>query len=369
MSFNFPNVPIEGQIVTFTGGISYIYQSGVWNRYVAGSGVTADMRNRIVNGAMQISQENGNTGGTTDEYYAADQWSYSFVNISGVTAARLPTPGSSGPPYRLRLTSTTADTTIAASDNITITQRVEGIRITDFKWGQPDAKPAVLRFTTYSSVAGTYSVVVRNVPTTYSWIGTFTIAAGEINTFVDRTFAIPVPPGGTWATDNTVGLLVTFVLVAGPSIIGVPGWQAGSLIGAPGHVNWLGTANSTFIITNVGLHLDPFATGIAPPWQTPDEAAELLACQRYWYRCSPSASAGHRWAGVAGDSFMSATEITFPVTMRAPPTGVASTAPTYTNCSTISFFTDVAGCSMRVTATAIGKYRALAGVYDFNARM
>jgi hypothetical protein len=44
----------------------------------------------------------------------------------------------------------------------------------------------------------------------------------------------------------------------------------------------MGVANNAFYIFDVGLYLDPNNTGVAPPWQMPDEAEELRACQRYW---------------------------------------------------------------------------------------
>ena len=44
----------------------------------------------------------------------------------------------------------------------------------------------------------------------------------------------------------------------------------------------LRTTGNVFELFDVGLYLDPHNTGIAPPWQMPDEAEELRACQRYY---------------------------------------------------------------------------------------
>ena len=62
MSFNFPSSPTEGATYTGANGAQYVYKSGVWMQVSAAQiKATALPRNRIVNGAMQISQENGNT--------------------------------------------------------------------------------------------------------------------------------------------------------------------------------------------------------------------------------------------------------------------------------------------------------------------
>jgi hypothetical protein len=80
MAFNFPNSPTEGQIYTdATSGAQYIYRNGVWMQSSAAQiKLSAQTRNRIVNPAMQISQENGNAVGSTNSYYPADQWVMRF---------------------------------------------------------------------------------------------------------------------------------------------------------------------------------------------------------------------------------------------------------------------------------------------------
>src|SRR6188768_331014 len=136
MGMNFPNSPIPGQVYTPVGGYSYVFLDGVW-RIVqdAQSILTADTRNRIVNGAMQISQENGNTGGAGSAYYAADQWVSNVLTTGTVQFNRVSAITPRGSPGRLVLACGTVDTALTTTENASIRHNIEGIRIGDFQWG------------------------------------------------------------------------------------------------------------------------------------------------------------------------------------------------------------------------------------------
>ena len=332
---------------------------------------TADSRNRIVNGAMQISQENGNST-VGNAAYPTDQWV--FLNTTGSTALaqQYTTATSSSVIYRLRVLINSADASHAAAESMLVRTTLEGSRISDFMWGKSTALPAVLRFLVTASTAGVYSVAVRNIPVTESWIGTFTIAPEEVGLFVWKTVVIPPCLTGTWATDTAAGMYISFMIASGPSEVGVLGWQTGNKTCAPGQVNGT-SATGNFAITNVGLYLDPDNTGVAPKWQMPDEAEELRACQRYWFKAygasGPVGTTGYRYAGTAGLTFTDAGVIPFPTTMRVNAAGTIDVAPTYTNCSAGSLVQDLNASVFRVTATAVGSYRAISGVFSFNARM
>ena len=66
MSFQFPASPSIGQIFIGDNGAQYVWNGTVWNQ-VSGNPatLTAQARNRIVNPAIQISQENDVTGSPT----------------------------------------------------------------------------------------------------------------------------------------------------------------------------------------------------------------------------------------------------------------------------------------------------------------
>jgi hypothetical protein len=325
MGFDFPNAPTQGQLFQPPGGPNYVYSNGVWtastgqramisdtppsgavagdlwwesdsgNLYVYYNDgdssqwvqcntpglnqpvKTAEEYNRIVNGAMQHSQENGNTLGTTDNYFSADQWSLRFAGLTGISIQRALGANNQ---YQIYLSCNTAKPSLAAGDTLYFEHKIEGARIADLAWGTAGAMQAVLRFEVYVTLAGTYSVAIRNVPATQSWLATFTVST--INQWTPVTLTVPGATAGTWTTDSSAGLNLTFGFAIGSTFLGAAGWSAGNFLGVTGMTNGVATATQTFYLRRVGLYADPNATGVAPPWVTPDYASELAACQRYW---------------------------------------------------------------------------------------
>ena len=147
-----------------------------------------------------------------------------------------------------------------------------------------NAIPAVLAFEAYCSVAGTYAVALRSSNSDRSIVFPITIAAGEVSTWKKFTFAVPATTSGTFARDNTLGLMLWFTVMVG-STFAAPApsvWSSGSYIGLAGQSNLLSTINQSFSVRAIGLYPDPGGTGLAPPFQMPDYATEMLKCQRYW---------------------------------------------------------------------------------------
>lgn len=304
MAFDFPNTPAEGATYTPPSGPQYIYRNGVWMQTTGGQSpvLTALPRNRIVNGAFQISQENGDTVGTTHLFCPADQWPMSLI---GLTANLARSWSATEGGYRLYILPT-AKPSLAAGDFIAFNQYIEGTRISDFLWGNPDAKQVMLRFDYYTSIAGTYCAAVRNSPITHSFLAPFTVPA---NAWTTVEIAIPGPTFGTWATGTGVGIQFCIVPACGSTYgSGVAGWQAANVLAVTGSTNGATTSTSSYI-RRVGLYLDPENTGKAPPWEVPDEAEELRACQRYWQSVSSYLSAALN----PGSSSM------LPVVMRSTP--------------------------------------------------
>jgi hypothetical protein len=343
MSFNFPSPATEGQVVTFVEGPSYRYSNGVWNRYSQAVGQTAEARNRIVNGGMQVSQEWGNTAGNSSGFYAADQWMLGFVSSSAVASARRPrTVG--GFDFLATWTSP-LETAAAAGEYVYSTQSIEGTRLADFGLGTAGSKAFVISFDAKMTVAGTYWVTIRNSPVTHSFLASYAISAGEVGTWVRKTIVVPAGAisAGTWTVDNTAGMILAFTFHCGSTFTGVAGFQAGNILAGPGQALGLSVAASDAVaIANVGLYLDKNFTGVPPPWQMPDEAEELRACQRYW----ENSSLVYLDAALNGTSGVKGRSVEFKVTKRAAPTigrvdvGGATTFDT-TNVNSFRIFNSV----------------------------
>jgi hypothetical protein len=253
---------------------------------------TAQSRNRLVNGAMQVSQENGNTVMGVTATYAVDQWQTNWVSAGVFTSARVQVATPNGSVNRLRLAVTTADTSLAATDFLTLSQKIEGIRVADFKYGTAGAVQSILRFG-FKAPAGTYSIFLQNSAANRSYVQNFTITAANTDTV--QTLIIPGDITGTWLNDTGVGLTFGVAIAAGTTFQTTAGaWAAGSFYGTATNTNGLTPVASTYELYDVGLYLDPANTGKAPDWVMPDEAEELRACQRYWEITGPQ---GAMWSG------------------------------------------------------------------------
>lgn len=241
---------------------------------------TAQTRNRVVNGAMQCSQENGNALVNTSNAYAVDQFFTAWSGAMVLSAQRRQIVTPNGSRDRLQITVSTVDTAIAAGDYALIATRIEGGLVADFRYGSAAAMQAVLRFG-FKGPAGTYHIVIGNGGGTRSYIGQMVISAGQANTDTEQDFVIPGDVTGTWAVDNTIGLQLYIVLASGSNFLGALGWQAGNILATSAQWNAVAAAN-VFELFDVGLYLDPENTGLPPPWQSPDVNDELTKCMRYW---------------------------------------------------------------------------------------
>ncbi len=275
-------------------------------------------RNRIINGAMQSSQQNGtsNVDATTGVNYTLDQWAAVLSTTPGgtlrVAQVSSLTPG--GSPFRLRATVQVADATISAGDFYTIQQPIEGTVVPDLRWGTASARQVLLRFMVRSSQSGTFAVSITNSATNRSYVTLVTIAPAEINTDLDREITIPGDTSGTWLTDTGIGIQVRFSLAAGTTFQGATGWQAGHILSTSSANNLMATGSATLEISDVALWVDPSALGVFPDYEVPELREELLRCQRYY---AVTETAVRVTASGAGQFYENM--IYWPVTMRATP--------------------------------------------------
>jgi hypothetical protein len=228
-----------------------------------GNALLVDRRNRVVNGDMRVSQENGTTAGATNGRYPVDQWAQFFVSSAAtLTVAQVASVTPAGSPNRIRATVTVADATLAAGEYWTLTQNLEGSNVVDFQYGGSAAKDSVLRFG-FKGPAGTYAARLANSAGNRSFVALFTIAAPDANTDTVQEVAIPGDTTGTWLTaDGVIGLTLDIVLACGSTFQGAAGWQAGTIFGTSAVSNGMATGAAVFELFDVGFKLDPDATGV-----------------------------------------------------------------------------------------------------------
>jgi hypothetical protein len=241
-------------------------------------GQLGGFRNRIINGDMRIDQR-FNGGNTTTVGYTIDRWKYDATQSGKFTLARnfgTVNYASGGFPYVLGAQCASAYS-VLATDAFQIYQTVEGYNIQDFAWGTANAKTVTLSFWINSSQGGTIGGSIRNGAGNRSY--PFLTPSLTAATWTKVSITIPGDTSGTWTTDSSLGLYVTFSLGAGANYSGTANtWAAGNYPSATGAVSVVGTTSATLFVTGVQLEVGSTATAFEQrPYQT-----ELALCQRYY---------------------------------------------------------------------------------------
>ena len=338
--------------------------NNAWIEPRLGPTPTQQTYSRVVNGAMQISQENGDTasaGAASGSWYCADQFLGTWSLSAGTVAcARNSVLLPDGTAKVASLVTGAAVTSLAAASILFFVTRIEGVRVTDLQWGTAQAKQIILRFST-SVPAGTYSVALQNSDQTRSYVAQWTQASAAWQT---NTLVIPGDTTGAWLKDTGVGIHLAFTWAMGANFVGVTGWQAGSKYTAAGQVTSI-AAGAGFYLTNVGLYADPSTTGVPPPWQMPDYASELAACKRYIQKLRMDLVAT---AGGAGQYY--GATYPFPVEMRTAPALNTGTDGTPTNVASTAFDSAATTmCRNFMSSTAGGTFGISGRTGWANARM
>jgi len=310
------------------------------NATMAGSMAMATpfaMKNKIINGAMEIDQRNAGASVTPNNSYALDRWCSINSQTSKFTIqqnAASVTPPAGFIKY-LGATSSSAYS-VASGETFNIAQHIEGLNVADLGWGASGAKTVTLSFWARSSLTGTFGGCITNSAINYSYPFTYSIPSA--NTWTSISVTIPGPTAGTWLTDTGVGVRVLFGLGVGSSLSGTAGsWASAGYYGATGATSVVGTNGATFYLTGVQLEVGSVAT----PFERRLYPQELAMCQRYYEKSYdtgvvPGAinTAGQFGFYVSGaSSFFNAggTSAAFAVEKRATPTVTSYSAITGTS--------------------------------------
>lgn len=301
------------------------FQTGSVENYMRAQGnasVFAGMRNRIINGAMQIDQRNDGAAITqsTSGVYSADRW-----KTYGAQAAKFSIQQDSsantvaGFSNSLKVTSLSSYS-VTSTDEFEVYHLIEGYNSADLAWGTASAKTVTLSFWVRSSLTGTHGGAIRNNSANRSYPFSYTIVAAD--TWEQKIITIPGDQSGTWDKTNTTGILVIFNLGAGSTMSGTSGAWAGANYTAPtGATSVVGTNAATWYITGVQFEAGSTAT----PFEYRQYTTELALCQRYlpMYRFITGQELAIN--GMTYGTNYSFHGITLPVQPRVAPTGITYT--------------------------------------------
>jgi hypothetical protein len=279
MAYDFPASPTPGQ--TFQ---NYTWDGEKWTIATpTTAALTTPKKNYIINGAMQVSQENGTTAGNIvgAVYYTVDQFFGTGGGTSGqASAAQVASTTPAGSPNRFRVTVTTADAAVAAGDYVVIAHNIEGLRVADLLFGTASAKSITLRFGV-KAPAGTYCVSFKNSAGNRCYVAEYTITGGEANTDVVKTITLAGDQSGTWLKDNGSGVQIVWGLMAGTTFQqAANSWGTANALGSPNQFTFMGTLSNVFELFDVSLTEGT----VAPTYQVPDYTSEILLCKRYYQK-------------------------------------------------------------------------------------
>jgi len=310
-------------------------------------------RNRIINGDMRIDQRNAGAAVTINSAavtYSVDRWAGYGQGSAGVFTLQQSTTVPTGFINSLKVTVTTADASIAASDFYTLQQRIEGFNVADLGWGTANAKTVTLSFWVRSSLTGTFSGALVGAAFARSYPFTYSISAA--NTWEQKTVTVAGDTSGSWVTNNGTGLVVYFDLGSGSDYEGtVNAWNGALDVRVASSVRVISTLSADWYVTGVQLEVGSVAT----PFERRDYGRELAMCQRYFETSYDSGTAvptntqnGAIWFCPTGSLLIYS--YPFKVTKRASPTTVFYSPA---NSATGNYRNDTGATNVSVSAGGI----------------
>ena len=326
---------------------------------VLGAGNASIMKNRLINGTMAISQYNGTSSITpTIAAYVVDRWQAIISQSSKLSfqqnAGSVTTPA--GFTNYLGATSLSAYS-LVTSDYFLITQKIEGNNISDLGWGTASGKSVTLSFQVYSSLTGTFGLVVGNAARTNVFPAAYSIPVA--NTWTPISIQIPAPPNGaSFPLGNGIGIEIDFGLGVASNLCNTAGSWANGGLGVTGATSVVGTSGATFYITGVQLEVGSSATG----YEYRQYGQELALCQRYYAKtydtgtvagtATTSGSIGSNVSATWG--YAPAGTWCFPVAMRTQPTiTIYSTINANTTGVVTSDLTDGSGTYLNLGLSSV----------------
>ena len=231
--------------------------------------------NRIINGAMTISQRGSPTmSGGGD--YSVDRFG-NYYSGNAYTSAQS-TTAPTGFANSLLLTTTTPS---ASPSYSFFYQKIEGLNCADLGFGTATASTVTLSFWVRASVTGVYSLAIGNNNADRAYAVQYSINAA--NTWEQKTMTVAGDTTGTWLKTNGVGFSVRWNMGTSSAgrLISAGSWQAVNADGATGSTGantWANTSGATFYITGVQLEAGSSGSSFAHEFV----GDTLQKCQRYF---------------------------------------------------------------------------------------
>jgi hypothetical protein len=340
----------------------------------ASSGALSN-RNLIINGSQIVNQRGTQTvNASATAVYGPDRFRINagggIDNFVGTIAQDSDVPAGSGFSNSLKITTTTAESAIAAGEYIYLHQTIEAQNLQQLAYGTSSAKKVTLSFWVKSTITGTFALgLYKPDSTSQIHVKTYTINDASTWEYKTITFEANALSGGAIANDNGAGIEVNWHLAVGSTYKGTDTSSSWANYSNAAWGNGQGTdavittTNATFQITGCQLEVGSQSTD----FEHRSFADELARCQRYFCRTYPygtstgtaSSNSSVLSASQAATTYMSAGNFRFPVEMRAAPTVVVySTQNANTTAKVTSDATDGNGLASFTGSTSTFLHRS-----------
>ena len=168
-------------------------------------GSVAIGKNVIINGAMQVAQRGtSSTGvGASSGYFVCDRWKYYSNGTDGRVTITQDSSAPEGFANSYKIATTTADTSVAAGEQVMLMQRIEGQNLQHFKKGTSNANPWALSFYVKGNANATYIAELMDSDNSSRHVG----KAFNVTTSWARVEIIfPADTTGTLDDDNAASI-------------------------------------------------------------------------------------------------------------------------------------------------------------------
>ena len=282
--------------------------------------VSAGRKNLIINGDFRINQRSGTH--TLISGYHLDRWKFQKDGLGqyahSVTSS---TDTPDGFSKSLRIEVTTTESSISSTEDLALTQEIEGQDLQLLAAGTSSAKPFTLSFWVKSTKPGTYCVSIVADPATNNKIFSTTYTINVANVWERKIIKIPPCTLTTIPNVSSKGMSVRWITLAGSAYTGATGgnlheWDDyHSSLFAGGHQTQIDTDGDVWQLTGVQLEVGRNATD----FEHRSYGEELALCQRYYAADSTGQADGPLMYFFQYSSGYRMLQIPFPVPMRSTP--------------------------------------------------
>ena len=264
--------------------------SGITNLTSINGGQLGGRRNIVINGEMKVAQRSASeTGlGASSAYATLDRWRTAVgasASAGRFTMAQV-ADGPAGFANCMKITTTTADTSIAAGEALEIVTRFEGQDVQQLQKGTATAKQVTVSFYVKGNATATYTCELQDYDNGRSIQQAFAVTTAWNR--IELTFAADT--SDPFDDDNAGSLGLAFWLHGGSTYTGGTfssnAWKdtVDNTRLSDSQTSIFDSTDRTFFITGVQMEIGASATD----FEHRSYGEELTLCHRYYEKSYPS---------------------------------------------------------------------------------